>query len=200
MVDVDYRVMEKWGQIVRLHNVAKRLMLKSEEVDPDHEFYYPVVMQQRDAFDHVVRAHFAIVDPERFAKTDRNPEQDPIEYALTQMDKALGHVYRAFFDAADWLSVVYRERIRDIMRCYSRSVVVAVLTDYNEVVEPRIEEISLAIAQIRSRKDIGGGPEIIDGVDEYVGLIQELEDHWATIRQAVPEMDRVEFGTRQEAD
>ena len=97
---------QMWQTIVRVHNATKSLLIKAEEIDPSHQFFYPPIIQQRDALDHIMRAALAWIDPETIKNNSGNLK-DPSEYSKRQLDKALGHVYRAFFDAADWVSRNY---------------------------------------------------------------------------------------------
>ena len=185
---------KKWELLVKVHNYAKAIILKAEEVDPDHEFYYPPLIQQRDALDHIMRAAFAWLFPERMSDPEKESPPDPAEYASKQIDKALGHAYRVLFDAADWLSIIYRERIREYMSSYSPATVYAILPQYRASIEPRIEEICFKIAELRKAKDIGNTNAIVEGVDSYISLIDELEQYLATIRAAKGQLDSVEFG------
>ncbi len=189
---------EKWELIVVVHNTAKSLLIKAEEVDPDHEFYYPPLIQQRDALDHIIRAACAWLNPTELRKNPQGKPPNAAEYIERQMDKALGHAYRALFDAADWLSIVYRERIRETLSSYTTATIHAVLPDYHHVIEPRIEKICFEIAELRKGKDIGSAESITEGVQAYVKLIDELEAFLAKIRDARSKFDEVEFGQTAE--
>ncbi|MBN1343291.1 MAG: hypothetical protein JXQ73_11460 [Phycisphaerae bacterium] len=185
---------DKWRLIVQVHNMAKALLLKAEEVDPDHEFYYPPLIQQRDALDHIIRAQFALLFPEKLACGVNGQGQSPDEYAARQLDKALGHAYRALFDAGDWLSIIYRERIRGTLTEYSRKTMYSVLPEFSKDIEPRINELSSMIAELRAEKDIGNEGKLIDGPSTYIKLIDELEDLWRRVEQAKPRLDEAESG------
>ena len=192
----------QWELLVQVHNTTKTLLLKTEEVDPVHEFYYPPLMQQRDALDHIMRAAFAWVNPETIASqkdADGKP-QDPGKYASRQIDKALGHAYRALFDAADWLSIVFRERIREIMSSYRPATIHAVLPEYRQKIEPDIEKICFEIAKLRNNKDIGNDGGLIGGVQVYCDLIDKLEKHLGVIRDAREQLEETEFGQDTKAD
>ncbi|MEA1950851.1 MAG: hypothetical protein U9N87_05670, partial [Planctomycetota bacterium] len=72
-----------------------------------------------------------------------------------QTHKAVGHAYRAFFDAADWLGMVLREAITATLYQYAPECISAAIPDYYATMKPRIEDICGEIAQIRDDKDIG---------------------------------------------
>jgi hypothetical protein len=189
--------LDHWTSIVKIHNMTKILVIRAEEIDPQHEFYFPIIIQQRDAMDHIMRAAYASFDPERIKKS--HPEISDIkDYTKRQIDKALGHMYRAFFDAADWLSILYRERIRDVMSNYSSKTIYSVLPTYNEKIVPRIEEITSNIVAIRNSKDIGRNSELVDGVDRYATQIEELSQFLYEILNSLKKLDMVEFGSVEE--
>jgi len=191
---------KKWNSLVKIHNCTKSILLKAEEIDQRHEFFFPPLIQQRDALDHIMRAMFALACPDEFTKT-RGAEGTDIEaYATRQLDKAIGHAYRALFDAADWLSIVYREQIRQMLGDYSRQTIHSRFSDMAQCIEPRIDAISTRIAELRMEKDIGNDDQIIAGVVEYQNLLDELEQHWRRVRDMVPELERAEFASSRQSE
>jgi hypothetical protein len=186
-----------WQLIVKVHMYTKAFLLKAEEIDPGHQFFFPPLIQQRDALDHVMRAAYAQVFPEEYAAeaahdVDRDP--DAQKYTEAQLGKAIGHAYRAMFDAGDWLGIIFRERIRELMAGYSVETVNAVLPVFRSKIEPRVEEIGLETAGLRANKDIGRKPNMIKGADEYQALIDELEGYWKTVCNARAALDKSEYG------
>ena len=164
---------DKWEKIVQVHNHAKALILLAEELDPEHTFFLPPVIQQRDALDHVVRAKYAGLHP--------GTRADPAQYALDHLDKALAHEYRAFFDIADWLSILYREKIASALSDYSHEAILAALPDFYTTVYPKFETIYEKVAAVRGAKDIGNETALIDDVEKYRDIIGELSAMWAKI-------------------
>lgn len=192
---------DTWKLLVQAHNYTKFFLLKAEEIDPRHQFFYPPLIQQRDALDHIMRAAFARLYPEEYSSLsdkDRDRESDPDKYAERQLDKALGHAYRAMFDAGDWLGIIYRERVRELMAAYSVETINKVLPEFRPKVEPRIEAIGLETAALRGTKDIGNKKFLIKGAEEYKDLIDELEGYWQAAWGARASLDRQEFGQSQE--
>ena len=175
-----------WQRLVEIHNCTKSFILKAEEVDPQHEFYFPPLIQQRDALDHIVRAATVWVQP-----PEKHSTKSP-DYIRIQMDKAIGHAYRALFDAVDWLSIIYRERIREHVSLYSRATILKVLPNYYPKIIPRIEEISLKIADLRNAKDVGTGSNMLDNITKYTQLIDELEGFLKTVRDAMVQLEQAE--------
>ena len=194
------QVSQNWKCLVKIHNYTKALLLMSEEIDLKHEFYYPPLIQQRDALDHIMRAMFAQTWPEEFEEEFGPDGYKPDEYTPRQLDKAIGHAYRALYDICDWLSIIYRERIREILGSYSRKTIIEKLPEFSTTTEPRIDTISIEISKLRGSKDIAKADEVIKGVSEYKALLIELEGYWRKVQEAVPELDSAEFPEAQNSD
>ena len=176
-----------WKTIVRVHNQTKALILFAEELDPQHDFFWPPLVQQRDTLDHIVRAQNALLTIE-----EKSPEEktEASKYIDKQMDKALGHIYRAFFDVADWFSIIIRERIEAIVSQYSRSTILQELPDFAEIVDIPVENICETIAGLRATKDIGTPTDT--NIESYVATVNQLSEILKTVRSYQTKFDQVE--------
>lgn len=171
---------DKWSRLVEIHNHAKSVFLCAEEFDPDFlEFVHPV-MELRNGFEHIIRA--------KSAELGLNGEADAktAEYIPQSFDKAIGHEYRAFFDAADWFSVCIRNRITKTLKWYSHECIAAVLPDYYPKLRPRIDQTCREIAKIRGAKDIAKGKDLLAEVGKYRAAIDELLDIYEQIENSIP--------------
>ena len=54
-------------------------------------------------------------------------------YIKTNFEKAIGHEYRAFFDTADFLSIVLRQKIAERLSQYSLLEIKSVWEEYDEI-------------------------------------------------------------------
>ena len=135
-----------WAQIVEVHNEAKTLFLLGEELDRDQflDFIQPI-NEHRHSLEHIIRA--------KVDELDNNGTPSP-DYQRNCLEKSLGHEYRAFFDCADWISIVLRGEIDAILRPYTAECIHKVLPDYYAKWRPRVTEISQAIAVLRGTKDV----------------------------------------------
>jgi len=104
-------------------------------------------------------------------------------------DRLLAHEYRAFFDVADLLNMTLREKICKALSGYSIESIQAILPAYYKEMRPKIEEICVQIAAVRGAKDIGEEVKIIDGVEEYRKLIDQLHDFWTKISNSLVALD-----------
>lgn len=175
-----------WIRFVEIHTRAKQVFLLAEELDPEQsKTWMPPLTEYRHALEHIVRAKAAACG----VKSDTEPR-----YIETNLDKALGHVYRAFFDAADWLAICLREAIPKEIEGYSNEAIQAVLPAYYSKIRPTLLKASVEIAGIREGKDIGQGASA--KVDKhYIEILMELVQYYKDVRQARPALD--EFRKRE---
>jgi len=182
---------ETWKQLVEIHTRAKGMLLKAEEIDPNRTFFVASMVQQRDALDHIIRA----ASVEHGVVTKEDDEQ----YIHFHTGKALSHLYRAFFDVADWLSILYRTQIAEAVKLYTTDAVRTALPEYYSKIRPRVTKICGNIAAVRTRKDIGNdATELIEDVYTYTNLVAELADFSEEVQNAVPAMDEHQSQTRRE--
>jgi len=171
-----------WTNIVRLEQEIKHLTTLAEENQIDSQEFLQPILEQRSAFEHVCRAKAAEMGLFR-----KPPEAD---YAQKQYDKAMGHLYRAFFDVADWLGLTVKEKILDLVTPYDVEVIRDVMPEYYRDVRPRIESFIREVALIRSDKDIGQSKtSLITQVGEYSKRICEVMDIYAKLLPKVPALD-----------
>ena len=90
------------------------------------------------------------------------------------MTKALGHEYRAFFDTADWLTLICREKINNLLYGKSREEIEKKYSKYKEL-KKMLLELPNEIAQLRENKDVGkDNISLLDEVDQYVKILDKL--------------------------
>ena len=156
---------ETWSQIVKIHNYVKALTLRAEELNPGGEFYFPSVVEERDAFEHVIRAK----------GVELGLWAPPVpSYAADSLGRALAYEYRAFFDMADWLSILYREKISGVVAGHSVDCVRRVIKEYYSEIRPKLETACREIAAVRSNKDIAGD-RFLDQVEHYWAILEQLD-------------------------
>lgn len=172
--------------MVQIHGHTKVLTLRAEELDPEGEFFFPPIIQQRDAHDHVMRVKAAESGLRSF-----EGDEDRDEYIKGNLGKALGHTYRAFFDIADWLTILYREKITDTLAGYDSSWIAGVIPDYYREIVPKVEKLHREVVEIRNSKDFGTGHGILNQVEEYARLLDDLDDRWCQIIDAKSSLEQL---------
>ena len=168
-----------WSNIIRLQQEVKRLTTLAEENQLHSMEFIQPILEQRSALEHICRAKAAEVGISKRA-SDR-------EYIQKQYDKAMGHLYRAFFDVADWLGLTVKEKILDLVTPYDAEVIHDVMPEYYRDIRPRIESLVQEIAHIRSDKDIGqSSSSLIKQVGDYGDRVREIADMYAKLFPKIP--------------
>lgn len=167
------------AEVVELYAYTKELVLLAEEMGVDMCSYLQPMMQQRDAYDHLMRI-FAI-----------DTLDDPTEDADTKMEASLNrvfqHQYRAFFDVADYMNLTIRDQITLALQPYSNSCIGAVLPEYYRNIRAGIVGIGKEIAKLRGGKDVSRPPqEILKGVRAYRAKLLCLTDAVELVNEKLP--------------
>ena len=179
-----------WEQIVTVHNHVKAVVLRAEGEDPQNRADLRAAQEQRHALEHIVRARgvetgavsIRDVMPNLVPELTREQvEAKRDAYCARNYDKALSHELRAFFDAADLLSMTVTEKITRIMDRFSPSVTSTVFSEYHESLFERLAELSGAIARTRGDKDAGKA----DPEREIAGYLEILEELLAIEKKVV---------------
>lgn len=175
-----------WDQIVQVHNEAKTLFILAEELERKkfRSFLAPV-LEQRHALEHIVRA-----------KANECGDAPDEEYQRKNLNKALGHEYRAFFDCADWLALILREDILDTLSAHEAGHIQTAIPEYYSDLRPRLEVISRKVAQARADKDVSD-KAILEGVSKYKEVLSELTGIRDQIMAAVPSLVDLHLDARR---
>ena len=160
--------------MVSLHIHTKKYLLIAEEITEEGEIFIQPLKEQRDAFDHLMRCYGAASNPNNQLS---NAELE--QYVLTNLDKACGHIYRAFFDTADWLTYMLRKWIREKIQEAGDTMCHEKLPDYPKI-KKALNDVPLKIADLRRSKDVakleGRKSQAIQEVNEYVEILNTLID------------------------
>ena len=105
-----------------------------------------------------------------FNKENNNKEEE--DYNVKNIDKALGHVHRAGFDALDGTVVSLKYEIVQILAPYDIDIITEVMPDY-WMNKQKINDISAKVGELRGAKDAGGA-ELVEIFSAYVEEINDL--------------------------
>lgn len=173
---------EIWRRIVAIHNAAKAMILLAEEESSDHDALVQPMNEQRNALEHIIRAQARNLG----MSEDEPVESVPVkEYISENLKKALAHEYRAFFDAADNVSMDLAEGVARMLEPYDALCIRQGLPEYHAKTRRQILELHQAIAKVRGEKDITKGTEFQD-IDDYKVIIKELLKFSYAIGDAIP--------------
>lgn len=171
---------EYWDDICKIHLFTKHYSLLAEELSVEGELFLQPLKEHRDAYDHVIRV---------YATKNRINEVDDVDaYMQKNMSKALGHEYRAFFDTADWLTLICRERINKLLQGETRADIERKYPGYKEL-KKMLLSLPDEIAQLRENKDIGKeSTTVLDEVDQYVKILDKLLRYYKELVIAIEEL------------
>lgn len=179
---------EQWQKIIEIQSNLKQIIIYAEEFEENNDTFLQPSLEQKHALDHIVRAQSAILG--------LKAPPDTAAYINLHFDKAIGHLYRAFFDAADWLSIIIRRRIRKLLAGYSNQCIMSAMPAYYSDLKPAILSACKEIADIRGAKDIGkSNSDMIDEVNKYYGVLNVLKESYEEIVKKIPSLD--EYNKKQ---
>lgn len=153
-------------EIIIIHNFTKHYILLGEEISNSFETYLQPVKEFRDAYEHIMRIFIKCTGLDNDCG---NLSKE--EYIRKNLSKALGHEYRAFFDVADWFSIICRKNIYDIVNKYTYEQLCNIYPKYPEL-KNKLYSISEEISNIRESKDISSN--IFEEVNKYQYAMVEL--------------------------
>ena len=167
-----------WENICKIHFFTKHFILLAEELSLDGTTFFQPLKEHRDAYDHIVRVYAV--------KMGLKTESDVDNYVRENMSKALGHEYRAFFDAVDWFSIILREKINFLLQGKTNEYIKSCFPDYQKFKEELIE-LPKKIADLREGKDIGNNMNlsIFDKIESYTTILDSLTDKYIELAKAL---------------
>jgi hypothetical protein len=174
----------QWKDLLVRYNLVKQLLIETEEVDDEQNTNLQAYNELKATLDHCMRwvgVEFDYALPENVCKAERKSE----EYR-----KAVGHLKRAFYDAADLLSMLYRKKIIDVLEPYDSDILTKCLPAYYSEYRLAIEKINTRIASYRYKK----GHEFEDDFEVFAPYIEDLDKlraiHHACI-ESLPAMEEL---------
>jgi hypothetical protein len=179
-------------KVTELYLHVKRLFLLAEETSPGFTDFLQPVFELNRAFDHANR-----VKAVEFGLRDQDedlPSESIEAYKKDNYRKAIGHLYRAFFDTVDWLSMNLREAIVSEFEGFSHESIQAVIPEYYSEVRPAVEKANQEIATLRAKKDVGN-PGAVKLMEDYEKLVVDLRDRLKGLLAKKPGL--IDYETRR---
>ena len=172
------RIDNCWRDICTIHLLTKHYLLLAESLSIKSETFLQPMKEHRDAYDHIIRVYAA-----KLGLKEASNDQ----YVLSNMNKALGHEYRAFFDTADWLTIIIKEQIISKLEEIKKEDLYQLLQNsdlnYNDFKQTLIK-LPSDITQIRERKDISNLST--DVVHSYKELLDKLIKYYEDLCMILP--------------
>lgn len=178
----------QWDKICSLHLITKHYLLIAEELCDDNDIFLQPLKEHRDAYDHIIRIYSISIRNPSFSS-----DEEKELYIEDNLRKAYGHEYRAFFDTADWLSIICRRYIRTTLKKCSEEKL-SRFDSYDDI-KRLVNEVPAKIAKLRELKDIGNEEKhpvfeenqsrIISEVSSYCQILDQLYEAQKKIHQEV---------------
>lgn len=163
-------------QIVALYYEVKKHVIASEKLSPGARVSVPALNELRNALDHRMRADGVW---RHGIKPRQGTEQDPFKYCEKNLQKALGHVYRAGYDALDILALNRIRQIEKYVDSYRMSTLHTVISDFATRVRQPFEE---GVGQCDSAKQ---------GKDVEPEKVEQHPVYFAEYKVALDRLDSV---------
>jgi len=177
----------KISELIDLYKKVKAIILYCEELDEDQYTNLQIPKELRDAFDHLMRA---------ISEAESNVENADVNTISKNIDKSIGHVFRAGFDSVDGASMSLKEQIVTSLKPYHSSAILKALPDYGKM-KIEVENISAEIAKHREKKDI-----TFDGIssvfNNYITNLDKLRSIYKKILLALPSINEFQQERRKD--
>lgn len=115
----------------------RKLYIQAEELSINMNMYIAPLVEHRDALDHLMRC---------FEKLDKGDSSFSKE-----IENALGHELRSYYDIADYICINIREYISDTLNHMRPKDIKKIWVEY-ECKKREVFEISVEIAKIRNER------------------------------------------------
>ena len=173
---------DTWGRTIEIHCYTKSIFIMAEESACDKfKTYLQPIAEFSYSHDHLIRA--AVSEIGKGQHANDKPYQESCRRA------ALNHEIRAFFDSADWLGVLWRKGIREMLEPYSHECIRECLKKYFSEDKPRLTVISGTIAECRRNKDSSSKTNLPDSIERYHKMMKELENIYKKVVDALPALE-----------
>lgn len=152
-----------WTDFCKVQQKLKEFYIKSEEYSKDFSTILQPIKEQKDALEHIVRVYWEIISGEREG-------EDKQKYIDDNFSKAMGHIYRAYYDTADIFTIILREKISDYLSLFNCKQILGEWKEYEEERKYLIK-VNDTIAQMRIKKDVLKKDNMFD---DYGQIIDHL--------------------------
>lgn len=156
---------DTWEILCKIHILTKHYTLLAEEYNISTKAFLQPMKEQKDAYEHIIRAYTRKCEKQALSEDDES-------YMIKNIEKAIGHEYRAYFDTIDYLTLCLRELLAKELDGVSYNDIIEVCPKYDEYKKLLIE-IPERIASYRELKDIGSS-EMLKYASDYGKAVDDL--------------------------
>ena len=169
---------EYWERIFYVHLKTKELYILAEEYGSELQTFFLPINSLKNAYENII--HVCANDYiARTGNADSNKK-----YVIDNLRTALGHECKAFFDTADFLSILLRKKIAECLNGFTYPQIASVWDDYNTV-RLQLIQINQEISDIRNRKSDTNDYYIDEDVEKYYFETKNLLDWYIFVEEKV---------------
>lgn len=154
------------------------------------------INELRNSFDHLMRAKNVWRDVRNLPGSC---SISPFEYCCKHIDKALGHVFRAGYDALDILTSARLEEINFLRRPFSIAMFLNILPDYAQTIRKPIEHAISQCNSAKLTKDVESSSQEHLSYQAYCSALKKLNEVRELLYEHLPELSNIhEEGEKQQ--
>ena len=158
-------------QLVTLYKDVKAYVISSEKLSKDSRISVPALNELRNAFDHNMRADAVWRHGEPLPD---GVESDAFTYCEKNIEKAIGHVYRAGYDALDIIALGKIRLIKKYVDSFRITTLHTVIEDYTGKIRKPFRTAIESCNDAKMGKDVE--PKRIQDHPQFYGwYIQAIE-------------------------
>lgn len=169
---------EYWERIFYVHLKTKELYILAEEYGSELRTFYLPINSLKDAYEHVIR----VCANDYMAKSGAAASNQT--YVRDNLKNALVCECKAFFDTADFLSILLRKKIAECLSAFSYPQISSVWDEYNGA-RLNILRINQEISEIRNKKSETSDYYIDANIEKYYNETKKLLDYYIFIEEKV---------------
>ena len=155
---------------------SKNLFISAEEILERMSFFVAPIIEHRDALDHIMR-YF-----------NYKSEDGLTERAIKELDRALEHELRAYFDIADFVCITIRQEIASSLKNVSSRKIKKIWNDYIDV-KNRIAKVSDELVGIRQNRGSS-----LEHLEKYLPVMEEILDIYKFFNSNIePQIRKMSF-------
>ena len=169
---------EYWERIFYVHLKTKELYILAEEYGSELKTFFLPINSLKNAYENIIH----VCANDYMARTGNGTLNE--KYMIDNLRSALGNEVKAFFDTADFLSILLRKKISECLNGFTYPQIASVWDEYNEV-RLQLIKINQEIADIRNHKSQNSDYYIDEDVEKYYNETKELLDKYIYVEEKV---------------
>jgi len=161
---------------------TKEMVTLAENIDVRSSANIQINKEFRDALSHIIR----IFSDQLLNNSEKKKSEGSLYYE-SNLDKALGHIYRAGYDAIDGVTISLREALNKT-KSFPISIRTQAVPNFAEKIS-RLDNYHKKIVNYKNNKDIGNNSS--DLFNECLEELSKIENEAQEIEKAIPIMEEL---------